>query len=180
MPLADEINLPQLRWIFPDAPFPFPDLLGGKMWFGSSAGNSSGIITSRELLLDLLDNLIGDDHLIPNKIALLGFSQGAVMGLDVGVRYPSRLGTLVALSGFLAQPEKLSKEKSPASGNMPILLAHGTEDEIVNVEGSRHAQNKLLKAGYSAELQEYPMGHQIITEEIKLIRDHLITQLCLL
>lgn len=173
IPLVDEINLPHLRWIFPDAPFPFPDILGGMMWFGSTKGNSTGIQDSRKLLFDLLDQVIKKDRILPENVALLGFSQGAVMSLDVGLRYPKRIGALIALSGFLATPEKLKQEKSPASKSVPILLAHGTEDEVVSVDGSRKAQQCLIKEGYSAELKEYPMGHQIIPEEIDLIRNHL-------
>ncbi len=173
MPIADEMNLPHLRWIFPDAPLPFPDLLGGMMWYGSSAGNAADIQTSRKLLFDLLDHLIKKEHMAPENIALLGFSQGAVMSLDVGLRYPKRIGALIALSGFLAAPEKLTQEKSRASKSVPILLVHGTMDEVVPVKGSREAQAKLVAEGYSPELKEYPMGHQIVPEEITLIRNHL-------
>ena len=173
IPLVDEIDLPHLRWIFPDAPFPFPDLLGGLMWFGSTTGNSTGIQDSRKLLFGLLDQVIESDRVPPENVALMGFSQGAVMSLDVGLRYPKRIGALIALSGFLAIPDKLKQEKSPASKSVPILLAHGTEDEVVPVDGSRKAQQYLIEEGYSAELKEYPMGHQIIPEEIELIRNHL-------
>jgi len=177
MPLADELDLPNLRWIFPDAPFPFPDLLGGMMWYGSNAGNSSGIQNSRKLLFDLLNHLINTEGVSPEDLALLGFSQGAVMSLDVGLRYPKRIGALIALSGFLATPEKLSKEKSSESLSVPILLAHGTDDEVVSVDGSRDAQKTLLEEGYAAELIEYEMGHQIVPEEIARIREHLQSHL---
>lgn len=173
MPLADEIALPNLRWIFPDAPLPFPDLLGGMMWYGSNAGNSSGIQNSRRLLFDLLNQIIDTDGVSPENIALLGFSQGAVMSLDVGLRYSKKIGALIAMSGFLAMPEKLNQEKSLASMSVPILLAHGTEDEVVSVDGSREAQKILLEEGYAAELEEYEMGHQIVPEEITRIREYL-------
>ncbi len=173
MPLADELDLPNLRWIFPDAPFPFPDLLGGFMWYGSRTGNSNGILNSRKLLFDLLDHLIDTEGVSPENIALLGFSQGAVMSLDVGLRYPKKMGALIALSGFLAAPEKLGKEKSVESLSVPILLAHGTKDEVVSVDGSREAQKTLLEEGYAAELTEYAMGHQIVPEEMTHIREYL-------
>lgn len=173
MPVADAIDLPYLRWVFPDAPFPFPDLLGGMMWYGSTTGNTFEIQTSRKLLFDLLDHLIQKDHVPSENIALLGFSQGAVMSLDVGLRYPKRMGALIALSGFLAAPDKLKREKSRASKSIPILLAHGTMDDVVPVNGSRDAQNTLLAEGYSPEFKEYPMGHQIIPEEITLVRHYL-------
>lgn len=177
IPLADEIALPGIRWIFPDAPFPFPDDFGGRMWYTSPPQGQSGILESRRLLFDLLDTLMTREGIPSDRIALIGFSQGAVMSLDVGLRYPQPLAAMIALSGYLASPEKLTAEKSPASIKTPILLVHGTMDEVVPVDGSRKAHTVLVKEGYQPRLEEYPMGHQVIPEEIQLIGDFLKTQL---
>jgi len=177
MPLADEMRLPGLRWIFPDAPFPFPDGFGGRMWYTSPPQAQSGILESRRLLFDLLGQLIARDGIPSGRIVLMGFSQGAVMSLDVGLRYPARLAAVVALSGYLASPEALAAEKSSASLQTPVLLAHGTMDEVVSVDGSRKARALLAKEGYQARLEEYPTGHQVIPEEMKLVRDFVKDQL---
>ena len=176
MPLADQIHLPRLRWIFPDGPMPFPGGLGGRMWYESPTEGPRGVHASRDFLFELLDHLITQDKVPEDRVVLMGFSQGAVMSLDVGLRYPRRLGGIIALSGHLAVPEKLSAEKSEASAGMPILLVHGKLDEVVSVEGSREAQAALRKEGYPAHLYEYLMGHQVIPDEIEAIRRHL-TQL---
>lgn len=177
MPIADEMDLSKVRWIFPDAPFPCPGIPGGKMWFGTIGEGATGIETSRHLLVDLLDQVIQRNQIPAEKIALVGFSQGAVMGLDVGLRFQKKLGAIAALSGFLAFPEKLNSEKSSASEKVPILLVHGTQDEIVTVDGSRKARTTLSNEGYTVKHQEYEMGHQIIQEEIVLIRNYLSTAL---
>ncbi|MDC4205220.1 MAG: dienelactone hydrolase family protein [Candidatus Manganitrophus sp.] len=177
MPLADEIALPGIHWIFPDAPFPFSDDFGGRMWYSSPPQGQSGILESRRLLFDLLDRLITREGIPSDRIALTGFSQGAVMSLDVGLRYPQPLAAIIALSGYLASPETLAAEKSPASIKTPILLVHGTMDEVVPVDGSRKAHMVLVREGYQPRLEEYPMGHQVIPEEIQLIGDFLKTQL---
>jgi len=173
MPLADQIGLPGLRWIFPDAPFPFPGDFGGRMWYASPPQPQSGILESRRLLFDLLDHLTTREGISSDRIALLGFSQGAVMSLDVGLRYPKKLAAIIALSGYLSAPERLAAEKSPASKEVPILLVHGTMDEVVPVDGSRKAAAVLSQEGFQTRLQEYPMGHQVIFEEMGLIRDFL-------
>lgn len=173
MPLADEIALPSLRWIFPDAPLPFLEDFDGRMWFASPPDQQGGIIKSRSLLFELLNQLIEKEQTPPQQIVLMGFSQGAVMSLDVGLRFPKRLAGLVAMSGFLPSPETIPAEKSPASAEMPILLVHGTGDDVVNVDGSRQALDVFRKEGYTVDLQEYAMGHQVIPEEILLIRNHL-------
>lgn len=173
MPLAPEIGLAGVRWIFPDAPFPFPSDFGGRMWYGFAPEKDEEILTSRRLLFDLLDDLTGREKVPPEKLVLMGFSQGAVMSLDAGLRYSKKLAMIIALSGYLPFPEHLSAEKSAPSSGVPILLVHGTDDEVVPVDGSRNAHAALLNEGYPVRLQEYPMGHEIIPKEIQLIRDEL-------
>lgn len=173
MPLADEMRIPGVRWIFPDAPFLFPDDFGGRMWYTSLPQGQSGILESRRLLSDLLDQMITRDGIPSDRIVLMGFSQGAVMSLDVGLRWPKRLGAIIALSGYLASPETLAPEKSAGAFGTPILLVHGTMDEVVPVDGSRKARAVLIKEGFQPRLEEYPMGHQVIPEEIELIRGFL-------
>ncbi|MDC4225734.1 MAG: dienelactone hydrolase family protein [Candidatus Manganitrophus sp.] len=158
MPLADEIALPGMHWIFPDAPFPFPDDFGGRMWYSSPPQGQSGILESRRLLFDLLDRLITREGIPSDRIALTGFSQGAVMSLDVGLRYPQPLAAIIALSGYLASPETLAAEKSPASIKTPILLVHGTMDEVVPVDGSRKAHAVLVREGISGSIEEVSDG----------------------
>lgn len=171
MPLAREIGLDGIRWIFPDAPFPFPSDFGGRMWYGFSSEKEEGIQRSRRLLFDLLDRLT--EEIPAEKLVLMGFSQGAVMSLDAGLRYPRKLAMIIALSGYLPFPERLSAEKSAASAGTPIVLMHGTEDEVVPAEGSRKAYAMLLKENYGVRLSEYPIGHEVDREEIEMIRGDL-------
>ena len=174
MPLADQIHLPSLRWIFPDGPMPFPGGFGGRMWYESPTEGPRGVHASRDLLFELLDHLITHEKVPEDRMVLMGFSQGAVMSLDVGLRYPQRLAGIVALSGHLAVPLKLSAEKSEASAGMSILLVHGKLDEVVPVKGSREAQAALRKEGYRVRLCEFLMAHQVIPDEIEVVRRYLI------
>jgi len=181
MPLAEAFNLPALRFIFPHAPFDCPDLPGGRMWFGPAADGTPGMGRSQSLLVDLIKNLIQGNEENPGikaeKIFLLGFSQGAVMSLDVGLRFPERLGGIAALSGFMSAPEVLLEEKSQASLKVPVILMHGTEDQVVKIEGSRRAYALLSSAGYDVKIKEYRMAHQIVGDEIALLRSEMIKHL---
>ena len=178
MPLAEAFDLPALRFIFPHAPFPCPDLPGARMWFGLTSEGMPGIETSRNLLNALINQVIQNSKVQAEKVFLLGFSQGAVMALDVGLHFPERLACIAALSGFLALPEGL-QEKSSASLSVPIFLLHGTEDQVVRAEGSRRAYKLLSSAGYDVQIKEYEMGHQIIGDEIALLRGEMIKHLAL-
>ncbi|HUK55730.1 MAG TPA: dienelactone hydrolase family protein [Nitrospiria bacterium] len=168
-PLADAIALDGMRWIFPDGPMELPVIWGGRAWYEIPPHHPRGLLESRTLLFELIEWL--ERQKIPSRrIALAGFSQGAVMSLDVGVRYPRRIAGIVAMSGYLARPETLTAEKSPAASGLPILLTHGKNDEVLPVEGAREAEAALRAEGFSVRLREYLMGHEVIPEALSEIR----------
>lgn len=169
VPIVQAFRLPRLRYLFPHAPFPVPFIWEGRAWYELPPYDREGILESRQLLFNLLEELEGEG-LSSGQIALMGFSQGAVMSLDVGVRYPHRLAGIIALSGYLPFPESLHQEKSPVSQGLPVLLAHGTEDPVVPILGSRQAAQILKEEEFSVRLLEYRMGHEVIPEEVAEIR----------
>jgi phospholipase/carboxylesterase len=171
-PLAETIALEGIRWIFPDGPMELPGFWGGRAWYEIPPHHLQGLQQSRKLLFEFVERL--EQEKIPSKrIALVGFSQGAVMSLDVGVRYPRRIAGIVAMSGYLARPETLAVEKSPAAAGLPILLTHGKNDEVLPVEGAREAQATLRAEGFSVRLQEYLMGHEVVPETLSEVRTFL-------
>ena len=169
MPLVEAMGLEGFRWIFPDGPFDFSSPFGGRSWYELSSPNHQGVLESRRLLTELIEKF-EKEGAAPRRIALMGFSQGAVMSLDVGLRYPRRLAGIVGMSGYLAFPERLADEKSPEATGLPILLTHGKNDDILPVEGAREAQAVLRGAGFRVRLQEYLMGHQVIPETLVLAK----------
>lgn len=176
VPLAKELRLRALRFVFPHAPFGFMGYFNGRAWYESPPRAHEGLLESRQLLFHFLEELEkeGED---PARIVLMGFSQGAVMSLDVGIRYPKRLAGVIALSGYLYAADALGTEKSAASDGLPILLTHGTYDDVLPLAGSRQAWKVLQAHGFQARLMEYPMGHQVIPEELEEVRSFLKTVL---
>jgi phospholipase/carboxylesterase len=174
VPLAQELRLPSLRFVFPHAPFDFMGPFNGRAWYESPPRTHEGLPESRQLLFQLFEEL-ESEGVEPDRIALMGFSQGAVMSLDAGIRYSKRLAGIVAMSGYLYAPDSLGAEKSAASSELPVLLAHGTYDDVLPIEGSRQALKVLRANGFQARLVEYPMGHQVIPEELEEVRSFLKT-----
>jgi len=171
--LAGEISLDGIRWIFPDGPMEMPGPWGGRAWYEIPPDSPRGILQSRKLLFELIERL--EHEKIPSRrIALMGFSQGAVMSLDVGLRFPRRIAGIVAMSGYLALPETLRAEKSPAAAGLPILMTHGKNDDVLSVDGAREAQAVLRAEGASVRLSEYLMGHQVIPEVLDEVEKFLI------
>ncbi len=170
VPMAEALGLPGVRWLFPQAWQPLPHPFGmGWAWYELPPDHRPGILESRRRLLGLLDELVAAGAR-PERTALVGFSQGAVMSLDVGLRYPRRLAWVAALSGYLFEPEALAAELAPAQRQLPVFLAHGTLDDVVPIAGSRMAAQALRAEGLPVELREYPMAHRIVPEEIADLR----------
>jgi phospholipase/carboxylesterase len=138
--------------------------------------NGRGISISRERLLQLLEE-IENSGIPSNQILLGGFSQGAVMSLEAGLRFKKKLCGIIALSGYLHAPERLSGEKSLCNAKTPILICHGEEDDVLPLEGSREAARFLEGEGYPVSLHEYPIGHQVIPEELGVVRQFVLTSL---
>jgi phospholipase/carboxylesterase len=176
VPLAEELKLQSLRFIFPNAPFDFMGFSNGRAWYESPPRSHEGLTESRRLLFRLLEDL-EKEGVDPGRIVLMGFSQGAVMSLDVGIRYPQRLAGIIALSGYLYSADSIGTEKSPASSGLPILLAHGTDDDVLPFSLSRQADKALKAHGFRTKLLEYPMGHQVIPEELEEVRSFIKAEL---
>jgi phospholipase/carboxylesterase len=176
IPLVAQIKLPQTKFIFPSGPFPADDINEGRAWYQLPRENGKGIDLSRKKLIELLQT-IESSGIPSNQILIGGFSQGAVMSLEAGLRYPKKLCGIIAVSGYLHAPETLSPEKTLSNKGLPVLICHGVEDDVLPVEGSREAARVLEKEGYQVAYHEYPIGHQIIPDELRTIRQFILTSL---
>lgn len=113
------------------------------------------------------------------RLILAGFSQGCAMALYTGLRYPHRLGGLLALSGYLPLHESLATEASAANKDVPILMCHGQYDPVLPLVLGKSSAEILGAAGYRVDWHEYPMQHQVCPEEIDDIGAFLRAQLAL-
>ncbi|HET6371592.1 MAG TPA: alpha/beta fold hydrolase [Nitrospiria bacterium] len=166
MPLAAMLDFASLRFVFPHAPLEAE--FGGRAWYPLTSESHEAILKSRNFLLELI-RTIEKQGTPAAMIALMGFSQGGVMSLDAGLRYPKRLAGVASLSGYLHDPEHLATEKGEIAG-LPVFIAHGTADDVLPVSGSRQAAKLLQGTGVAVTYKEYPIGHQIIPEEIDDLR----------
>jgi phospholipase/carboxylesterase len=101
------------------------------------------------------------------RLVLAGFSQGGAMALHTGVRHAERLAGIMALSCFLPLADRVDAEASAANRQVPIFLAHGTQDPVVPLARARHAHDVLTGLGYPVEWHEYPMPHSVCDAEIR-------------
>jgi phospholipase/carboxylesterase len=123
------------------------------------------------LLFDLLDEW-GAKGFAPKDITLGGFSQGGLMTVDVGLRYPHRLAGLVDISGWVFEIEKLLKELSPVAREQRLLITHGPFDPLIPFEPVREQANTLKVGKIRVDWQQFPKAHTIYgLEEITAIRE---------
>ena len=102
-----------------------------------------------------------------NRIILMGFSQGCAMTLMTGLRHPDRLAGLVCLSGYLPLADKTAAEVNAANADVPIFMAHGLQDPVVQLARGQASREQLEKLGYKIDWHEYPMPHSVCAEEVE-------------
>jgi phospholipase/carboxylesterase len=129
-----------------------------------------GVKRSRELLFRLMDQLRTEGFLT-EETTLGGFSQGCLMAIEVGLRYPHRLAGIVGISGYVCDPEKLVKELQPAAFQQRLLITHGTLDPMIPFADVREQVNVLKAAGLQIEWHEFTKPHTIAgKKELDVIR----------
>ncbi|MBC8121332.1 MAG: alpha/beta hydrolase [Gemmatimonadaceae bacterium] len=168
VPLAQALALERVRYLFAEAPLSVPGSQDGRQWYEFGADHGSGVRHSRVLLNQLIDLQSQKFNTPAERIALLGFSQGAVMVLDVGLQRTPHPAALVAMSGYLFEGENIAQRSS--AGFPEVLLVHGTEDTVIPVEASRLAQGVLVELGAKVQLYEVTMGHQINMSALVAVR----------
>ncbi|MBW7055947.1 dienelactone hydrolase family protein [Paracoccus bogoriensis] len=153
--LADPLapHLPRTAFFAPNAPEPCRNNPMGYQWFpipwldGSSEADArSSMIRSVGLLDAYLDSVLAAEGLTPDRLVLVGFSQGTMMALHVAPRRDKAVAGIVGFSGRLLAPETLAAE---ARVKPPVLLIHGDEDQMVPFEDMGLAGNALMAAGFT-------------------------------
>lgn len=166
--LPEAMNLPWLNYLLVNAP---DEYFGGWSWFDYPSNPAPGILRSRKLLFELLDDLRAKDFQA-EQITLGGFSQGCLMTMDVGLRYPHKFAGLVGISGWVFEIDKLLKELSPVALRQRLLVTHGRLDPMIPIDPVRGQVEKLKSAGLDAEWREFPKAHTIHGEaELSVMRE---------
>ena len=164
-----------VRFVFPHAPMQPVTINGGmvmRAWYdvrhdaGARREDEPGVRASQRHVEALLAREKARG--VPaGRLVLAGFSQGGAMALHTGVRHAERLAGIMALSCFLPLADRVDAEASAANRQVPIFLAHGTQDPVVPLARARHAHDVLTGLSYPVEWHEYPMPHSVCDAEIR-------------
>ena len=181
VPIVNELGLdgtPAVRFVFPNAPMRPVTINNGyvmRAWYDVSFGDlegksrradEQGVRESQAQIGALIEREAGRGILNKN-ILLAGFSQGGAIALHCGLRYPQKLGGVMALSTYLPLAESLPQEGTPENRSVPIFMAHGVFDPVVPLVMGAGSMTFLVGAGYAVDWRQYPMQHSVCAQEIE-------------
>jgi phospholipase/carboxylesterase len=184
VPIVEELPLPdalEIRFVFPHAPVRPVTINRGfamRAWYDIAADDLTtradldGVRTSSAQVEALIEREKARG-VAANRLVLAGFSQGGAIALYTGLRHAERLAGIVALSAYLIDAASLPREASEANRDVPIFMAHGTADPVVQMGWGSRSRDVLQQAGYSVEWHAYPMEHSVVWEEIEALGEFL-------
>lgn len=184
-PLARELMLPAqlpVRFVFPHAPERPVTINGGmrmRAWYDflsldfHNGENEGDIEASIAAVTALLESEI-QRGMPSERIVLGGFSQGGVIALQAGLRYPKPLAGIAGLSTYLPLTSSLGHLGDAAQQDTPILMAHGHEDPVIPFAEGERARDWLEAAGYPVVFHAYDMPHSVCEAEIRDLRSWLL------
>jgi phospholipase/carboxylesterase len=166
--------LPQAAFVSPHAPEPCGEAPTGRQWFPLTLRDPNerwlGVNKAAPTLERFLDAELTRHRLPPAALALVGFSQGTMMALHVGLRRAASPAAIVGYSGVLVVPPQLDPEKFAAEikSRPPVLLLHGDHDDVIPPQALFQAAQGLAALGLTAEWHLAPgVGHGIDAEGLR-------------
>lgn len=179
-PLAARLD-PRFTVVSLHAPHPYPP---GFAWFRIDFRPGARVVPDGRQAAAALADLtrwlaaaparLGTD---PARTFVLGFSQGAMMSLGVVVTAPERVAGVVALSG--RGPDGLfeTTASSDAIARVPLLVAHGTRDDLLPVEEGRRVRDTFAPRARDFRYHEFDGGHGIEPDELTIVARWLASRL---
>jgi len=123
-------------------------------------------IKSRELLLETIDQAIVKYGLDPDRISLLGFSQGSILSYALALSYPERIKCVIALSGYVDPEMLLPDYRDKDLSGLRIYASHGQVDMVIPVSWAQQAADFIDSLGIEHRYREFPIGHGVSPENL--------------
>lgn len=176
--IVDQLDLQDwnVRFIFPHAAEQAVTINQGfvmRSWYDirsadvASNQDEQGIRESQKRIQNLIESQI-QLGIASDNIVVAGFSQGGVIALQTALRFSQPLAGVMALSTYLSLTESLKQEKATCNQNIPIFLAHGDQDPVINIQWAYQTHSALIRENYKVDWHEYRgMPHSVSLEEIK-------------
>ena len=166
--------LPDTAFVSPHAPEPCAQAPVGRQWFPLTFRDPDerwvGVNKAAPALEKFLEQELARRQLPPSALALVGFSQGTMMALHVGLRRAVPPAAIVGYSGILVLANNAAPETIAADirSRPPVLLVHGDRDDLIPVQALFHAAQGLAAIGIPTEWHvSHGIGHGIDAEGLR-------------
>ena len=165
--LAGEFDLADVTWVAPDA--------AGHTWYPYSflapmTQNEPGLTSGLGVIATLLAGL-GAEGMAPERVVLMGFSQGACLSQEFAARHARRYHAVVGLSGGLIGPPGTPRGYHGSFDGSPVFLGCSDIDPHIPVERVRESADVFRRMGADVDERIYPrMGHTVNHDEVKAVR----------
>jgi phospholipase/carboxylesterase len=160
--------LPDAAFIAPHAPEPCAMSPMGRQWFPLTMRDPDerwrGVVKARPTVDSFLDAELAKLGLDESRLVLVGFSQGTMMALHVGLRRPRAPAAILGYSGVLIGPEHLGEAtaRDPRGAPPPVLLVHGDQDAMIPLDALFDSSEALAKANIPCQWHlSIGVGHGI-------------------
>ena len=123
---------------------------------------------SAKLIEDFVTQATAKYHTQPDRVFLVGFSQGAIMSYEVGLRQPALVRGIAALSGSVLPVLKAELKPNASLAALAIFIGHGTLDQALPYASATRANEVLVGLGLKPEFHGYPgMPHTVSEAEVQ-------------
>ncbi len=169
-------SLPDALFVSPNAPFAYDMAPFGRQWFSirdfSPEARLAGALAAAPVLESFIDAQLTHFGLDADRLALVGFSQGTMMALQVGLRRQLPIAGILGYSGLLVGEARLAAE---IASRPPVRLIHGAEDELIPAHALPTAVSALEELGVPVDSHLCPsLGHGIDENGLRLGSDFLV------
>ena len=117
--------------------------------------------TSRDAILNFVDELIANYPIDKDNVVLAGFSQGAILSYAIALSHPERISKVIALSGYINDEIFRENYKNNDFSKLKIFHSHGTVDQVIPIDWARKSTPLLKQLNINATYKEYPVGHGV-------------------
>ena len=162
------------EYLIVSARAPIPMQPYGNAWYAinfdadeNKFTNTEQAIASRDLIADFIDEIHQHYSTHPQKVTLIGFSQGAILSYAVALSYPEKVNRVVALSGYLNKEILKEDYLKNDLSQLKVFISHGNVDQVIPVEWAQKAPGILQNIGIQPIYKEYPAGHGIHPQNFK-------------
>ena len=167
MALAHELRLDDVLYVAPQA--------AGHTWYPHSflapmEQNEPGLTSGLNRIASLIDGL-RQAGLSPDRVGLLGFSQGACLALEYAARYARRYAAVIGLSGGVIGPRGTPRDYQGSLDGTPVFLGCSDIDPHIPVERVQETADVFTRLGASVDARIYPgMGHIVNEDEVDAVK----------